>query len=290
MSNEEIIAEIRRRPDCCRELMGTLWQQNEGIVRKVCRKYAGLDEPEDILQEAFLAMWQAVQGFDLEAGIKFTTYLSGAIEKHIPRYLDGNGAQMVPGRIRARLRRYRDFLETYREETGGEPELEEIREATGLTLKEIEAFQSGQYDRQTVSLDAPVESRDGDAASLYEAIADPQDAFSGVEGEIYQDQLSRCLWACVDSLPEKQPEIIRARYQGGLTVEAAGQSCGMTKAEARRTERQALQELQRGKNRRKLSPFYETIRTAAMRGTGVARFNQTWTSATEREALRLYEW
>ncbi len=289
MSNEEIIAEIRRRPDCCRELMGALWQQNEGIVRKVCRKYAGLDEPEDILQEAFIAMWQAVQGFDLEAGIKFTTYLSRTIEKQIPRYLDGNGAQMVPGRIRARLRRYRDFLEAYREEAGREPAPDEIMEAAGLSLKEIEAFQSGQYDLQVVSLDAQLDDEDEDAASLYEAIADPQDAFSGVEGEIYQDQLSRCLWACVDSLPEKQPEIIRARYQGGLTVEAAGQSCGVRKEKAILEERRALKALRTGKRRAILYPFYETIRSAAMKGVGALRFSQTLTSATEREALRLYE-
>lgn len=287
MSNEEIIAEIRRRPDCCRDLIGTLWQQNEGLVRKVCRKYAGLDEPEDIMQEAFLAMWQAVQGFDPAEGVKFTTYLYSAIERHVFRYLDRNGSHVVPAKVRHRQQKYRAFLEEFWKQHGRKPKPEEIRKAIGLSNNDIEAFETGRFNVQMISLDTPVDTSDTEAATLSEIIPDARNDFSSVEEDLYHQQLSSCLWSLVDDLPDKQPELIRARYQDGFTLEAAGTICGLTKEKARREEGKAIRALRYGQNYKKLEPFYETIRSAGMKGTGAAQFSRTWTSSTEREALRL---
>ena len=92
----------------------------------------------------------------------------------------------------------------------------------------------------------------------------------------------------VDSLPKQEAAAIRGRFQKNLTYQQCGDMIGITRDRARNAEAKGLRTLRHPKNSNKLKPFldgYEVIRADAIRGTGVGRFENTWTSATERVAL-----
>ena len=92
----------------------------------------------------------------------------------------------------------------------------------------------------------------------------------------------------VDSLPKQEAAAIRGRFQKNLTYQQCGDMIGITRDRARSVEAKGLRTLRHPKNSNKLKPFldgYEVIRADAIRGTGVRRFENTWTSATERVAL-----
>jgi len=83
----------------------------------------------------------------------------------------------------------------------------------------------------------------------------------------------------VDALPGQQPEVIRARYQGDMTMEAIGQQQGVTRQAVRQTIANGLRELRRPRNAKQLRPFIDVYITCyAYRGNGVGAFNRTWTS------------
>ena len=73
-----------------------------------------------------------------------------------------------------------------------------------------------------------------------------------------------------------------------MTLKEIGEVYGVTIEAIRQSERKGMQALRRSREVRQLRAFLpETAEAQAYRGSGVERFNRTWTSSTERVALQL---
>ena len=103
------------------------------------------------------------------------------------------------------------------------------------------------------------------------------------------EYLAAILWDLVAALPGQKPDIITERYQNKRTRKEIR---GVTKNSVQKVcdlGRDALRTLGRGKKSGLLKSFLpeynSVIASKAMKGTGVKRFKNTWTSATERVAL-----
>ena len=116
-----------------------------------------------------------------------------------------------------------------------------------------------------------------------------EDIEAEVLDEVQQQELEMVIWPVVDTLTDRQADAIRLRYREGMTWAEAGRCMGISLNAVREHEKNGLRELRRPSRARLLRPFlyYDEIHNRGMQGTGVARFNQSWTSATEREALNL---
>ena len=109
---------------------------------------------------------------------------------------------------------------------------------------------------------------------------------------VQQEELSKALWECVDSLSDRQQEVIRRRYQGGEPRRQIGETIGLSTGRVWQIEQAALKELRKPSRANRLRPFLpeaERVYNSALKGGGAATFGRTWTSSTEREALRLAE-
>lgn len=141
------------------------------------------------------------------------------------------------------------------------------------------------------SLDAPIKGAEGEEdTTLGELAASATDPCEELLDRLEQEELCSILWQCVDSLPGKQPDVIRSRYKDNMTMKQCGQFCGISEAEARKQQIKALKSLRSGENAKKLRPFLSEdawIYSGALIGNGVERFKHTWTSSTERVALEL---
>ena len=117
-------------------------------------------------------------------------------------------------------------------------------------------------------------------------MCDPVASACNLEEEAAEriDHESLCflLWECVDSLLGKQPDVIRSRYQGGLTMGRVGEVCGITEAEARKQHMKALRTLRNPENANRLRwfmPEAERVYSSALWGNGAEHFKRTWTVA-----------
>ena len=85
MSNEQLVVLIQDGIDEA-ENMSLLWQQNEGFIGKLALIYAGQAEMDDLKQEGYLALCEAVRGYDVTREVPFLSYASSVSYTHLDVY------------------------------------------------------------------------------------------------------------------------------------------------------------------------------------------------------------
>lgn len=290
MTNEQLVIRIKAGEDVAVN-MEKLYNQTRRFIHSIAWKFRGISEVEDLDQEGYLALYDAIDGFDPAAGCKFLTYAEYKIRQRMQRYIQMNGSCMrLPVHCQEKVRQYERFVSEYEREHGQKPSEWETEASLGFTPEQIREIKKSACMANLGSLDSPVKGLDGGAdTTVGELVADPVDLEADVLDQIQREQLCSVLWECVDSLEGRQPEVIRKRYQEGRTMATIGADYGVTIEAIRQTERKALRALRGSRNRKKLLPFME-IYGMALTGNGVGRFNRTWTSSTERAALKDMEW
>lgn len=291
MTNEQLAARIRAGKNVGNN-MAILYDQVKDFIHAMAYKYHGQGELEDLEQEGFLALYDAIDHYEADQGVKFLTYASHWIRQRMQKYIQNTGSplRLSAGRQEA-IRKYRKFCTEFQAEQGCKPTEAELCRSLWLTLEQLREIQYDACMTAVKSLDAPIKGAEGEEdITLGELAASAADPCEELLDRLEQEELCSILWQCVDSLPGKQPDVIRSRYKDNLTMKQCGQFCGISEAEVRKQQLKALRSLRSGENAKKLRPFLPEdawIYSGALIGNGVERFNHTWTSSTERVALEL---
>lgn len=291
MTNEQLVARIKAGEDAG-ENMATLYQQMKAFIHSIAWKYRDSGEMEDLEQEGYLSLYQAIDGYDPGRGVKFHIYAEYHIRQRMRRYLQNNGSVLrLPVNQDDRVKQYKRFCNEFQIKQGRKPTDWESAAYLGLTPEQIRGLQESACMAALVSLDSPVRGLDGgEDTTMGDMVASGQNMEEETIDSLDHERLCAVLWECVDSLEGRQPEVIRKRYKDGLTLAGIGEACGATPEVVRQDINKALRELRRSRNSDRLRPYLdEVIYSMALHGNGVERFNQTWTSSTERVALRMAE-
>lgn len=287
MSNEELIKAIKTDTEHEREYLAQLWEQNRGIIETAVRRFAAYSEYDDLMQEAYLGFYEAVQGFEVSRGYKFLTYAMRYVNQRLTRFVKADRLIHIPEHLFSRQRAYADFCEEYQSRTGKRPDAETIAAELGCTEATARLLLNGSMS-QPASLDAPLNGADDEALTLGSVIAAGKDPDTDMAEHMFTEQRKRDVWETVETLPEEEAEVLKARYLHDMSIKETCVAIGFTKTQAIRHERRALEHLRYGKRKLRLLPYLDGLRSSAMRGVSAAKFKETWTSATEREALKLY--
>lgn len=291
MTNEQLAVRIRAGENVG-DNMAILYDQVKDFIHAMAYKYHGQGELEDLEQEGFLALYDAIDHYEADQGVKFLTYASHWIRQRMQKYIQNTGSplRLSAGRQKA-IRKYRKFCTEFQTEQGRKPTEAELCRSLWLTLEQLREIQYDACMTAVKSLDAPIKGAEGEEdTTLGELAASATDPCEELLDRLEQEELCSILWQCVDGLPGKQPDVIRSRYKDNLTMKQCGQFCGISEAEVRKQQLKALRSLRSGENAKKLRPFLPEdawIYSGALIGNGVERFNHTWTSSTERVALEL---
>lgn len=288
MSNEEIVTRIKAGIDGAAN-MELLYTQNRGMICKIASKYQSYAEYDDLLQEGFVGLCNAVDAWEPEGGASFIAYAVFWIRQAMQRYIENNGSCVrIPSGQQQRIRKYKKLCARYLKLLGREPADWELCRLLDVSQDVLHHIREDARKGQIQSLSAPL-GEDGDL-SLEDTIPDPRDDYAGILDAVQQEELEAVLWPMVDSLEERQAKTLRARYQDGKTLKETGEALGCSLQQARVIETNALRTLRRPRYANRLRPFLydDMVRSKGMQGTGAERFRQTWTSATEREAIHLY--
>ena len=291
MTNEQLAARIRAGENVGNN-MAILYDQVKDFIHAMAYKYHGQGELEDLEQEGFLSLYDAIDHYEADQGVKFLTYASHWIRQRMQKYIQNTGSplRLSAGRQEA-IRKYRKFCTEFQAEQGCKPTEAELCRSLWLTLEQLREIQYDACMTAVKSLDAPIKGAEGEEdTTLGELAASAADPCEELLDRLEQEELCSILWQCVDSLPGKQPDVIRSRYKDNMTMKQCGQFCGISEAEVRKQQIKALKSLRSGENAKKLRPFLPEdawIYSGALIGNGVERFNHTWTSSTERIAMEL---
>lgn len=286
MTNEELVQRIKDGDSAALE---ELYCQVKSFIRAVAWKYRGYAELEDLEQEGFLGLYDAVEHYNPAAGYTFLTYAGHWIKQRIRKYINDCAFSVrIPAYTMQKIRDMEKTAAMLKKEAASGITESPLSRLDRDTIEQIEQSRQTALKRHTVSLDAPVRGFEEDI-SLADTIAAEENLESSILDALAADELREVLWKLVDALPKEQANILHLCYEDNLTRAAAGEHLGISHECARRHERQALRELRKPKNSRHLLPYWSDTYSAAIRGCGVQRFKQTFTSSTERAAIHNLE-
>lgn len=286
-SNEELAIEYQETGS--RAALEQLYLQNIGLINKIVARYAGIEDPEDLKQEAFFAIQKAALLWSPAAGAGFAHYAGFWIRQILLRYIDNcGGVVRVPVSQRARIQRYHRTVNRFRVCLGRDPEPVELCFALDINADQLESLQRDIHALRIRSTSEVI--GDDDDMSLEDTLQAAGDPIGDVVDRIQAEELQRVLWGVVDELKGRQADVIRERYRDGLTLKECGDLHGISIERIRQIENNALRAMRTGRNRRVLIPFftesgaYET----GLRGS-LASFRRSHISPQEHAIMYLEE-
>lgn len=287
ISNEQLVADIQSGINVEQNKV-LLWEQNQGIIHKLAKKYSSCSSAEydDLVQESYFALDEAVKHYDPDSEALFFTYAIFWIKQVMVRYCQGSsGSVKISEQSLDNLRRYNRFVNAFFLNIGRKPTDAEICSYLNITGRTLANIQKAGRMGQIKSLDEPVNEDD---VTLGDLVPDSCSIEEGVLDAVEYEELQQTLWPMVEELPELLGDVLKLRYRKGATIQETSDMLGITYNKARTAEQDALRALRRPSRKRKLEPFLPDDVVARAYHGSVRGFNRSWTSSTEGAALKLF--
>lgn len=285
MDNEQLVARIRAGEDVAKNML-ELYNQNRGFIVKVAKRYQGFAEMEDLLQEGYIGLSEAVSRYDADKNSSFIHYAAFWIRQSMSRYVDNCGSVVrIPVQARGEIREYNRVVREYRKYYGEWPSDCALCRLLGVTREKLQEIRKSVQIGQMRSL-SEVLGGDGEEFTLEDSIASDQDLEGDAIREADAAAMKRELWIAVDRLPGNLPEVIKKRFLDGRTLKEISQEWGVTYSKVHDIQNKALRTLRQPGISRKYRRYYEEyISAECCYHVGVESFQRTWTSEVEREVL-----
>ncbi len=288
LDNEQLAARIQSG-DNEAENMLQLWKQNKGFIAMIARWYSAGAEMEDLEQEGYIALCEAVQHYDPGRGMSFISYAAFWIKRRMRICADNNRTVRLSFNAGDEVRQYQKLVREYRQECGCEPSGRELCSLLCISREKLDQIRKAAQMGNIRSLYEPVQGLEGDI-NIGDTVPSGEDMEEDVIRRLDREQMSRELWLAVDQLPGDQPAVLRMVYGDGMTRIKAGEVLGYGNGKVGIEERRALNALRKPHRCKKFRAYFEEYLSAApIHHVGVRRFNETWTREVEQEALRWAE-
>jgi RNA polymerase sigma-B factor len=231
------------------------------LVEFLARKFAGRGEPvDDLVQVASVGLIKAVDRFDVDRQIEFSTYATPNILGEIKRYFRDKGwAMRVPRGLQELRQSAKEAIRDETVKSGRSPTIEELAEALSSDVESVaEALTLGRA-YNTASLDAPVSQEDQGGDTILDLQADEESPIDGLEDKVL-------LQRAMEHLKEQQRRILDLRYNEGKTQTEIADIIGVSQMHVSRLLRRALDDL-----RYQLTEMGETSAEANGKANAAAR-------------------
>ncbi len=227
--------EYRRTKD--RRLRDALISDHLGLAIALARRFSGRGEAvEDLEQIATLGLLKAVERFEPERGLAFSTFATPTISGEIKRHFrDRSWSVRVPRALQELGLRLTATVADLTNDLGRSPTLAEI--ATELEVEPEAVLEAMEANRAyaTQSLDAQLP---GDDRTLGDTIGGEEPGMDDVEVKMVVGDL-------LATLPEREQTILRLRFFDGLTQTEIANQVGISQMHVSRLLARSLETLRR---------------------------------------------
>lgn len=205
---------------------------NLRLVLSVIKRFSSSNEnTDDLFQVGCVGLMKAVDNFEPDRLVKFSTYAVPMIIGEVRRYLRDNNSIRVSRSLRDTAYRAIYAKEAYVKMNMKEPTVEEIAQEIGISKEDIvfamDAIQS------PMSLYEPIYSDGGDTLYVMDQVSDKKN-----KEENWVEELS--LEAAMNRLGERERHIIQMRFFEGKTQVEVAQEIQISQAQVSRLEKNAL--------------------------------------------------
>jgi RNA polymerase sigma-B factor len=238
--NRQLFLEYRKTHD--ERIRQQIVDAYTNLVYFLARKFANRGEPlEDIVQVGFLGLLMAIDRFEPERGLEFTTFATPTIVGEIKRYFrDKSWTVRIPRRLQELNQRSRLERERMQVELGRAPSVTELAERLGVTPEEILEAYEAEPAQRTVPLDAQVDSVKGDSEGLVLS-----ERLGGDDANLERIELQDMLGKAMTHLSPREREIMYLRFVDELPQSEVAKRLGISQMHVSRLQRAAVEQLRR---------------------------------------------
>ena len=208
------------------------------LARQLARRYQRPEEPfDDLFQVACLGLLNAIDRFDLERGIAFSSYAVPTILGEIKRYFrDRTWSVRVPRDLQDLALKVDRAVSDLDHELHRKPTVEEISAKLGVDEEDVlEALEaSGAY--RATSLQTPWPGAEGSGETLADSIGTEEHGLAAAEDRATIERLMRVI-------TPREREVLHLRFAEDLTQAEIGERIGVSQMQVSRIIRQSVARL-----------------------------------------------
>jgi len=246
---EEVSVLIEKSQAGDKEAREVLIEKNLGLVHHIVRRFAGRGyDLEDLFQIGVIGLIKAIDKFDLQMEVKFSTYAVPMIAGEIKRFLRDDGMVKVSRTIKENGFKVRMARQRLQSRLNREPTLQELGQEAGLSREEIvlameaaievESIYSATYQddgSEVYLVDKVVQTMPGCVGS---SVGNGGSVSNDAEKEQLLDRL--LLKQLLDSLEERERKLIDMRYFQNKTQTEVAVVFGISQVQVSRLEKKIL--------------------------------------------------
>ncbi len=220
----ELIKLARQGDDDAKEKLIT---ENIPLIKSIVKRFKGRLEYDDLMQLGAMGFIKAIQNFNTDFGVRFSTYAVPMISGEIKRFLRDDGSIKVSRQLKTLSNRISAYIEQTVRDGNKEPTIEELASHFEVETQEIVFALDAQH--YVVSLYSTSQEDD---TTLADRIADEQT----LENDL--DKLM--LKELIEKLPLREKKVIVLRYFRDKTQSEIAVELGVSQVQVSRIEGKVL--------------------------------------------------
>ena len=210
---------------------------NLRLVLSVIQRFANRGEnADDLFQVGCIGLIKAIDNFNTDLDVKFSTYGVPMIVGEIRRYLRDNSTMRVSRSMRDTAYKVLQAKEAYMAQHQKEPSVDEIAKILGIKREDVVFALDAILE--PVSLYEPVYSDSGDTICVMDQVKDNKN-----NDEMWVERIA--LKEAVDHLTERERKILSMRFFQGKTQMEVSAEIGISQAQVSRLEKNALRQIRK---------------------------------------------
>lgn len=229
--NESTRDKLKRAREGDRQARDELVEENLALVRYLVKRFTGRGaDAEDLFQYGCMGLIKAIDRFEPEYEVQFSTYAVPVILGEIRRYLRDDGPIHVSRTIHDNARRVEEFCARWRAEHMGEPDVGQVSE--GLEMSREDVLLAINARSRVRSLSEPV-TADGDLRLMDVLGTEPM---REVDSRLTLAKLLR-------DLPTEERTLIVRRYFKAHTQSEIAKDMGISQVQVSRLESRIIKKM-----------------------------------------------
>ncbi len=237
LKSEESLELLRLTREGDQQAREELISGNLRLVLSVIQRFSGRGENvDDLFQVGCIGLIKAIDNFDVNMDVRFSTYGVPMIIGEIRRYLRDNSAIRVSRSIRDTAYRVLQAKEAYQAEHQREPTVDQIAQRLGLKREDVVMALDAVVE--PVSLFEPIYSDGGDTVCVMDQVRDKKNT-----DEAWLEHIA--LEDAISKLSQREQRILALRFFQGKTQTEVSAEVGISQAQVSRLEKNALNQIKK---------------------------------------------
>lgn len=233
LTNEQtfdLLNQAKNGNDLAKEKLITL---NSPLIKSVVKRYLNKGiEYDDLYQLGALGFVKAINNYDPNFNVKFTTYAVPMIAGEIKRFLRDDGSVKVSRSIKHTAILIKNYIYDYNKKYGENPSLEKVSQEIKMDISEI-VF-SMEANTTPLSLNEKY-NEDDDSTTILDKLSD------NFNVETFLDKLT--LRDMIENLTAREKQVIIMRYYLDKTQSEIAKELGVSQVQVSRIENKVLKEM-----------------------------------------------